>query len=112
MFVYCRCSLFRGFTITRVQSLGFYYSDKCNVEMTNNTFIDNTIGVIIFISKPSTVQHYYEEKTVHFFDNLLIGQSPWIDCEVDRVASNSEHMVQICKLCITVSLFYHHGELY
>ena len=86
---YFSCSLIRGFTVSRVQNMGIYYNAVCNLQINNVTLVDNTVGVMAFVGKPELVDHIVVDKHIHFDNSLMVGNSPWMDCSVDRVAPYS-----------------------
>ena len=78
--------------------MGMYYDDDCNLELSDMTFIDNSVSMATFVALPSIELHQYRDKYVRVSDSLFVGQSPWFDCDINKVDFASDHMQHICKI--------------
>jgi len=65
------------------------YMDKCSLQIIDVTLVDNTNGIVPMIGYPDIRMHQYEDKFLEISDSLFVGQSPWTDCEADRIVENS-----------------------
>ena len=77
--------------------MGLYYDDSCDLELSHMTFTDNSMALATFVALPNIVEHQYMDKYVHLYDSLFVGQSPWFDCENDKVDLNSQDFLDTGK---------------
>jgi len=77
------CSLFRNFKISRSYSFGIYISSLCNVQYQNLVLVENSMSILTLVSKPSIVDHEYDNKYMTLRDSVFVGQSPYFVCDED-----------------------------
>lgn len=87
-----------------MQGFGIYYNAECSLEVKNVSLIDNSNGFISFIGQPNVLKHMFLDKYVHFTNSLLVGQSPWTDCESEIVIKTSIDFRHIGKFTTNISI--------
>ena len=84
-------------------NFAMHYNDKCNLEVDNMRMFDNTMGMVLHVSGPDITEHKHAEKFVKIKNSLFVGQSPWTDCDTEKVEMLSEDMNDVGK---TIILWY------
>ena len=53
---------------------------------------DNTMGLALYVSGSDIAEHKNADKFITIENTLMIGQSPWTDCDTVKVEMFSEDM--------------------
>ena len=70
-------------------SMGLHYNDECSFQAHNLTITDTALGMAIFVIGPDVKHHEYKSNFAHVTNNIMVGTTPWYDCNVDDMYTDS-----------------------
>ena len=77
--------------------MGIHYNDRCSLQITNVTITDATNGVASFIVGPAIGSHELEKKVASFSNMVLVGTTPWYDCNVEDIYLDDRNWIPTGK---------------
>ena len=82
------CVVFRGFFIYKAYDYGIYLLTHDTVEMEDNLFVDNGVGIHPFLIRPKAETHNLEYKHLRINNTVFVGRNADDQCDTgDKVPS-------------------------